>query len=122
MTGPIPIELVDVPLGELVLGYAGERVSFCWRPYEFRTPDHQADYDRLIVSVFHHGIQTPLITCRPPGRTDHVLIGMRRAEIGRRLGLETVRCARILEDVHDWHGSDLARLAALKQQLGSTTY
>ena len=75
------------------------------------------DYDRLIVSIFHEGIRAPIITWRR-----HVLIGMRRAEIARRLSIETVRCWNILEDVHEWHGWDLARLEALKVACGSVNY
>jgi len=114
-----PIQYVEVVerLAGLALGYRGERVDFCWRPYERRPADHRRDYDRLVASIRAQGIQRPLITF---GR--HVLIGMRRAEIGLALGLETARCWRILEDVHDWHGSDIARLNALKARCGAADY
>ncbi len=113
----IPYVEVVERLADLTLGYRGERVEFCWRPYEKRSPAHQRDYDRLAASIQAQGIQRPLITF---GR--HVLIGMRRAEIGIAQGIETVRCWRITEDVHDWHGRDVQRLNALKAQCGATVY
>jgi DNA invertase Pin-like site-specific DNA recombinase len=102
---------------ELSLGFRGERLDFCWKSYANRRPDQRADYDRLIVSIFHDGIRRPLITFG-----GHVLIGMRRAEIARRLGISSVCCWRILEDVAEWHGSDLERLEALKVACGATRY
>jgi len=114
-----PIAYVEVVewLADLVLGYRGERIEFSWRPYDRRRPDQRADYDRLAASMRRDGIERPLITF---GR--HVLIGMRRAEIGLALGIEQVRCWRIVEDVHDWHGTDIARLDALKAGCGATAY
>jgi len=104
-------------LSDLVLGLQGERVTFCWRPYAERPASHRADYDRLVVSIYHQGIVCPLITWG-----SHVLIGQRRAEIGKRLGIDTVRCWRIREDVRQWHGADLLRLEALKRHCGAARY
>lgn len=114
---PIPYTEGRERLDGLVLGYRGERVEFSWRPYAERKPDHRADYDRLAASIQREGIRSPLITFR-----SHVLIGMRRAEIGLACGIETVRCWRIMEDVHEWHGDDLHRLDVLKAAYGATTY
>ena len=104
-------------LADLTLGYRGEVIEFSWRPYVKRHPEQQADYDRLLASIRVHGIQRPLITF---GRS--VLIGMRRAEIGLALGIETARCWRITEDVQQWRGRDLTRLDALKARCGAMAY
>lgn len=114
---PIPYEPVLERLADLTLGYRGEAIEFSWRPYAKRHPEHRADYDRLAASIQREGIHRPLITF---GR--HVLIGMRRAEIGQALGIESVLCWRITEDVHQWRGTDLPRLEALKARCGATAY
>lgn len=127
MSGAVEYRRVSRELADLEPGYRGERLSFSWRPYAERKPDHRADFDRLIVSIYHHGILRPLVTYRdpaaPPGRiADRVLIGMRRWEIGLRLNLGAVECVEILENVRDWHGADLPRLKALAAAFGSTDY
>lgn len=132
---PIPYTLKTARLADLVIGYrspTGNRWD-C-RPYENRPgPDHpnhakaahsQHDYDRLEASIREHGISDPLIVWPNPetGKT-HVLIGMRRAEIGKRLGIETVLVAEVQEDVSQWTTEDVRlRQEALKRELGQREY
>lgn len=114
---PIPYTVMRLPLRDLRLGFKGKRISFSWRPYPDRTPKAREDFDRLIVSIYHHGILCPLITHR-----GHVLIGQRRAEIGQRLGIETVECWDVEEDVTKWWRPDVARLDQLKLKVGEVVY
>ena len=118
LTSPITPTMVTKRLDVLTLGFTGARIRFDYRPYAERSPDARADYDRLIVSIFHKGILAPLITTHD----HHVLIGMRRAEIGRRLGIEKVRRLQVDEDVTQWWRDDVERLNALKAQMGATEY
>jgi len=114
---PVDFRVVTVSLDDLILGFHGEHVDFEWRPYDERKREHRADYDRLIVSVFHLGILSPLITYMR-----HVLIGMRRAEIGMRVGIKEVSCWEIVEDVSQWTRTDIARLNALKEKVEPVRY
>lgn len=102
---------------DLVLGLSGPHVDFDWRPFDRRRADQQEDYLRLRASIGRVGIRRPVITWHK-----HVLIGMRRVEIARDLGIATVRAFRILEDVTKWRGRDLERLEWLKRRCGETPY
>lgn len=115
---PIPYRIITVPIVELTLGFHGEHVDFEWRPYCRRTEEAKADYDRLLVSLWHNGMKVPPITFRR-----HVLIGMRRIEIMRRLNYHAIiECAEIQEDVQMWDRDDIPRLQALKARVGSVVY
>ena len=117
VTGPVRHEIVTERIGRLRLGFTGARIWFDWRPYAERTPAAREDYDRLIVSIFHHGLLSPLITY-----SGHVLVGQRRAEIAHRLGICDARCYRVLENVDAWWRDDVVRLNGLKAQIGATEY
>lgn len=126
---PIPYTLKTLPLSDLVIGFKSPNgVHWDCPPYSTR-PDNNStiskqDYDRLEASIREHGISDPLITWTHPdtGHT-HVLIGMRRAEIGKKLGIETVTAAEIQEDVRQWTTVDVRqRQEALKQELGQRQY
>jgi hypothetical protein len=109
---------ISVRGSQLKLGFNGNHVDFSWRPYDKRRSDHQENYDRLIVSIFHNGVKMPLITY-----LGHVLIGMRRYEIAMRLNPDTVfDCVEILEDVNEWDRNDIPRLDALKKMVGEFKY
>ena len=114
---PIPYTEETADLSALALGFQGKRISFDWRPYHLRTAAARADFDRLLVSIFHRGILKPLITYQ-----GHVLIGQRRAEIGMRLHLGVVRVWEVQEDVSKWWKPDVARLAKLKAKMGEASY
>lgn len=115
---PITFERTSRRPCDLWLGFHGDHVDFDWRPYKDRTPEARADYDRLIVSLFHHGLKQPVIV-----HGDFVLIGMRRVEILKRLDpWEPIECLDIIEDVSKWTEHDLPRLEALKQVAGSFAY
>ena len=110
----------------LELGLHGEHIDFEWRPYAQRSPEARADYDKLVVSLFHDGQLKPVIvwTDRAEGiwRT-HVLTGMRRVAILRRFGGDAlVDIVCIQEDVRLWTLADLPRLEALKAEIGSVDY
>ena len=99
----------NVQLSILKLGFHGDHVDFDWRPYTKRSEAARADYDKLYDSIFNEGIKRPIIThglC--------VLIGMRRVEIGIALGVESVDCLDITEDVSKWTRDDIPRLNAMK--------
>lgn len=115
---PIPHRIEQRRIGDLKLGFTGEYVDFSWRPYAKRTDEARADYDRLIVSLWHDGCLKPVITYK-----GHVLIGMRRIEIMTRLyPCQFVDCVEILEDVSRWTRDDLPRLEALKEKIGRVEY
>ena len=108
-------------LNRIDLGRAAERprCGECNRPMLLDRPVKISgeDFDRLVVSIYHHGILCPLITHR-----GHVLIGQRRAEIGQRFGIETVECWDVQEDVTLWWRPDVARLDQLKRKVGEVVY
>lgn len=107
-----------VPPASLKLGYHTEGgVDFDWKPYARRTEEARRDYDRLEQSIRAHGILKPLLTYQ-----GHVLIGMRRAEIAAKLGIESVRCWEIVDDVSKWATADLVKLDELKKHCGATHY
>lgn len=79
---------------EMVLGAHFAHVDYEWRPYDQRKPDHREDYDRLFGDIKKRGIVNPLICAG-----DCVLIGMRRCEIARILGISEVPVWEITEDI-----------------------
>jgi len=109
---------IEITKDSLSLGYKGKSISFEHRPYRERKDLAQADYDRLLISLFHDGMRDPLITYRAA----HVLIGQRRFEIMSRLGQSMFHCADILEDVSLWGVKDIERLEAFKKEVGQWTY
>ena len=120
MSAPIdvPYRVVVAKVAELVLGYDTDGgVNFEWKPYHQRTPEARRDYDRLEASIRAHGLKKPLLTYR-----GHVLIGMRRAEILAKLGVEHVACWEILDDVSKWATADLVKLDWLKARVGAHGY
>ena len=98
-------------LTELELGFVGRRISFEHRPYLMRSTEAQADYDALELDIHKHGIRDPLIT-----HEGHVLVGMRRYEIARKIGVTRMMCIEIDEDVSEWWREGHAKLAALKKR------
>lgn len=115
---PIETTTIKARPTALILGLHGDHVDFDWRPYWKRSPEAQKDYDALVVSLFHHGMKMPVITHK-----GHVLIGMRRVEIMRRIDPESkIPCVEITEDVSKWDRNDIPRLAALKKAIGEVEY
>lgn len=115
---PIQYNAVYLPIQALRLGFKGQRIAFDWRPYRDRTEEQQKDYDRLVVSLFHNGMQKPVIT-----HHGHVLIGQRRIEILQRFGrIDSVLCCDVQEDVSQWWQHDVVRLNRLKAQIGEVGY
>lgn len=110
---PIHYALSECRVDELSLGLKGQAITFDWRPYAKRSAAARADYDRLRASIAAEGIWFPVITWR-----GHVLIGMRRVEIARALGIRWVQVAEVSEDVRRWWRHDLPRLDRLKAELG----
>lgn len=111
----IPYGLTIRHVNFLTLGFAGDHINFDWRPYSERTPEAREDYDRLEADIRQNGILNPVIAYK-----DHVLIGMRRVEIARKLGIELVTVAQIderQEDVSKWWKYDVERLNRLKEEL-----
>lgn len=109
---PIPYELAEVPVAGLSLGLKGNHAYWAWKPYADRLPEHQEDYNRLLVSIYHDGVKSPVIGWTDPETgTTHVLIGQRRAEIAERLGIETIGLVRILEDPRLYWQWDLERIS-----------
>lgn len=98
--------------GGLALGFHGERIDFDYRPYEHRSAEARADYDRLKANLEINGMRNPLITYQ-----GHVLIGMRRYEIMVGLGQTDFECIEILEDVNQWWQDGPPKLEALKRAL-----
>lgn len=119
-TRPIATTRLRIRPGELILGFHGDHVDFDWKPYHQRSPEHQALHDRLLVSIFHHGVKKPVITHR-----GHVLVGQRRVEIARRLYPDVkLDCIEIEEDVaRHWTEHDVfERLPILKAEIGEVPY
>lgn len=109
-----------VHIDDLTLGYTGKHVDFTWSPYMKRTEQAREDYDKLVVSLFHHGMQRPCITYK-----NHVLIGMRRVEIIKSFkGTDWIRCIELnpMENVQEWTRDDLWKIDELKQVAGSFEY
>ena len=97
-----------IATAELSPGFHGEHVDF-----ERNLHEDSASYAALAADIAANGIRNPLITHR-----GHVLIGMRRWEIATRLGIPSVRCLDITEDVSKWGRDDIyVRLQALRDQL-----
>jgi len=103
-------------LDHLELGFRGKHVHFTWRPYEERSEEARAAYDRLEADIRERGMLHPIITHR-----GHVLIGQRRVEILRKDWADLsdeVECVEIDEDVSAWTGHDVFdRLEAFKREL-----
>ena len=119
---PIEYEERTVKVDTLTPGYRGDNCHFDYRKYEDRSPDQQADYDRLIASIFHHGVLKPLITFHNDDG-HYVLIGMRRWEIMYNLGRINCRVWVITdEDPGTWLSPDIDRLNELKKRCGIAKY
>jgi len=105
-------------------GFKGDNIAFDWKPYEKRTKPEQEDFDRLVLSIYHHGMRDPLITYRPPkAMARFVLIGQRRWEVVKTMNpSQPMRCIDILEDVSAWWKWDVVRLHRLRDSLGRTEY
>ena len=93
-------------------GFHGDHVDFELLPYDQRDHEHQASHDALEADIAANGIRNPLITHR--GR---VLVGQRRLEIARKLGIDMVKCLEISEEVAHWDREDVyVRLEKLLEQ------
>lgn len=131
---PIPYRLEMRRVLSLSLGYRARNCAFDWRPYDERTPEARADFDRLAQSIAQEGIRKPIICtewphliCKgtedwTPGGDLYVMIGQRRAEIAARLGITHVQCAIIEEDTREWWKYDIERLNKLKAEIGEVVY
>ena len=118
MKNPIEWKLVHRSVTELKLGLTLRKVDFSWRPYRDRSEVARADYDRLREDIAKRGILKPIITWR-----GHVLIGMRRVEIARELGIPVVEAAEIIEDITEWTRDDeMNRLAKMRADIGAADY
>lgn len=102
---PIPYTLVRLDTATATLGLDAYHTKWVWRAYADRPADHRADYDRLLVSIYHEGVKTPVI-----GWRGHVLVGQRRVEIARRLGIGSVEMLEIGEDVTLYWTHDVERI------------
>lgn len=116
-SSPIPIVLCTIAVNAVELGLKGRRIDFSHRPYHLRSPEARGDYDLLRESIKQQGVRDRVIV-----HAGHVLVGMRRVEIARELGIEHLPAAEILEDVTGWWKHDTKRLERLRLALGSTTY
>lgn len=96
----------------LELGGEFAHVHYYWRPYAERSPEEQAKFDALEASIRQRGIVNPLIVFR-----GHVLVGQRRCEIARKLGLLTVPVWDIQTDISKDEQPD--RVLALRAQYRS---
>lgn len=102
-------------VGGLQLGFHGAHVDFDHRPYDQRTPEGRAAYDRLADSIRREGVRSPIIVHGP-----HVLAGMRRVEILRGLGCAgdvRLEALDVTEDVACWTSADVDRFMAWKAGL-----
>lgn len=86
-------------------GYRGATIDFTWKPYAERRGEDRQAFDALRENIREHGIRHPLVTYR--GR---VLIGMRRWEIARELGVEFVAVVEILDALETWRIDEVRRL------------
>ena len=119
----IEFKLVTAKTDTLIPGFRGANCHFDYRKYEDRYPHHRADYDKLVVSIFHKGVLKPLITFA--NEDGHfILIGMRRWEIMMRMASYDYCqvCLISNEDPGDWLSPDIDRLNELKQKIGTTKY
>lgn len=107
--------LIKCDPATLKFGAHFEHVDYDWRPFEERTPEAQADYQRLFWDVKKRGILNPLIAWR-----GHVLIGMRRCEIAEMLGIELVPVWEILDDLNE--DATPARVFALRDLYKGAEY
>lgn len=115
---PIPNSFGEALTDHLELGLIVPHTRWVWKPYAQRPAEHRADFDRLLVSVYHEGVKTPVIV-----RGGHVLIGQRRVEIAKRLGITTVPVLRIEEDITGYWKHDVERINRhLKPAAGEWTY
>ncbi len=104
-------------LKDLVIGYKAPWIIFRMQPYQERELSNKADFDRLAVSIEKAGIHKPLITYK-----HCILVGMRRFDIGKRMGIESVMVWRITENIDLWTRDDLSRLEAMKAAIGEAEY
>lgn len=109
---PIEYRLTWILTSDLELGFHGEHVDFCWRPYDERSVDARAAYRKLMDSIKREGILHPLITHR-----GHCLVGQRRLEIAKQWRIPGVWCYEITEDVSQWDRWDIKRLALFKERM-----
>lgn len=109
---PIQAKLRFYNIDDLTLGLDVEKVSFCWRPYEERSPEARAAYDKLRDSIRRDGLLHPIIAWR-----GHVLVGQRRVEICRTLGHRVIPAYEITEDVSNWDRWDIKRLNRFKERM-----
>jgi len=115
---PIAYKVKTVELGRLSPGYRGPNCHFDFKSYEDRDRREQEDMDRLRKSILERGIVTPLIVYQ-----NHVLIGMRRWEIGVRVDIHSCTVWEIVgEDPGDWLSPDINRLNDLKRRCGDCSY
>jgi len=117
MIGDIQYQMEVWDLDDLIIGYEGKVTRFGYLPYEKRVRKDLADYHRLMQNIAVYGIKKPLITF-----TNHVLVGQRRAEIGKRLGIPTVTVWRLTEDIDRWMPKDMHRIDILKLEIGEEGY
>jgi len=104
------------PVAALRAGYRGVTVDFTFRPYEKREGEDKEAMDGLRADIKTNGIRNPLVT-----KDGHVLIGMRRWEIARDLGIEEVERLEITEDIDNWMAPDIDRLRAWLADVTDTT-
>jgi len=107
----IPFLPMRVETADAELGFAAAHTIWKWKPYEQRNPEHRADYDRLAASIEREGVKSAVIGwTHPETGVFHVLIGQRRVEIARRLGIETVTAVGITEDIRTYWKHDIERI------------
>ena len=100
---------------QLKLGCKLDYVSYSWRPYDGRLPEHKQDYDRLLSHMQTNGITNPLIVFR-----DCVVVGMRRCEMAVKLGIDSVRCWEITADISN--DRQPTRVFELRDQYKKVSY
>lgn len=105
----------DVDPTTLKLGADYDHVNYCWRAFEQRPEDHQADYIRLERDIERNGIKNPLIV-----HGGCVLIGQRRCEIAVKLGIRSVPIWDILDDISGDLNAD--RVETLKSEYQKADY
>ncbi|TFH54314.1 MAG: hypothetical protein E4G91_11300 [Candidatus Zixiibacteriota bacterium] len=91
-------------------------MTYSWKPFHKRNPEHQEDYLRLLKNMSETGTMiNPLIVFR-----DCVLIGQRRCEIAQKLGWAMVPCWEITTDISDDAQPD--RVFELRDQYKKVNY
>lgn len=89
---------------QLTPGYRGETCKFEFRPRYMLEGEEARDWDDLFLSVREHGMINPLIVYN-----GHVLIGMRRWECLKVLGVKDCAVVNLIEPVGQWRLEDVRK-------------